>query len=141
MYRFLLVSCLAITLFAEIPDSVMVEQNLEKRSELALKEADTRISAASKAYAENDSKAFQLHVDAVGELAQFSLKSLKDSGKNAKKSPKYFKRAELKLRSILRRLETLEKDVLADDRAPVEKVKATVSTVHEQVLHDIMSKG
>ncbi len=140
MYRLLLVSCLAITLFAEIPDSVMAEQNLEKRSELALKEADARITAASKAYADNDSKAFLLHVEAVGELAQFSLKSLEDSGKDAKKSPKYFKRAELKLRGIMRRLETLEKDVLAEDRPPVEKVKATVSTVHEQVLHDIMSK-
>jgi hypothetical protein len=141
VYRFLLWACLVALVFGEIPRSVMAEADLEKRSELALKEADAQISAASKAYTEGkDPKAFEFHVDSVGELAQLSLKSLQDSGKNARKSPKYFKRAEMKLRSMLRRLDALEKDVLVDDRPPVEKVKTLVSGVHEQILHDIMSR-
>jgi hypothetical protein len=141
VYRFLLAACLLFPAFGEIPSSVMAEDNLEKRSDLALKEAETQLSAATKAYSSGpDLKAFGTHIEAVGDLAQLSLKSLQDSGKRARKSPKYFKRAELKLRSLLRRLETLEREVLAEDRPPVEATKSLVSTAHEQILSDIMSK-
>ncbi len=141
MSRFLLLACLTTLTFAEIPKSVMAEHDLEKRSELALKVADDQITEASKAYtSNNESKAFQGHLDSVAELTSLSLKSLQDSGKRASKSPKYFKRAELKLRGLLRRLDTLERDVLANDREPVAKVKNLVSETHEQILHEIMSK-
>lgn len=141
MSRFLLLVCLTTLTFGEIPKSVMAEHDLEKRSELALKAADDQITEASKAYTSgNEAKAFQDHLDSVAELTSLSLKSLQDSGKRASKSPKYFKRAELKLRGLLRRLDTLERDVLADDREPVAKVKNLVSDTHEQVLHEIMSK-
>jgi len=128
-------------LFAEIPKSILEERDLEKRSELALKEADDQISEAAKSYkSAPEMKEFQAHLDSIGELAQFSLKSLQDSGKRAGRRPKYFKRAEMKLRSLLRRLDTLEMDVSAEDRPPVEKIKLAVAEAHEQVLQDIMSK-
>ena len=50
MYRFLLFATLAASVFGEIPNSVMAEQDLQKRSDLALQEADEEISAAAKAY-------------------------------------------------------------------------------------------
>ena len=141
MYRFLLAACLFFPAFGEIPSSVMAEDNLEKRSDLALKEAETQLSAATKAYSGGpDLEAFVTHIEAVGDLAQLSLKSLQDSGKRARKSPKYFKRAELKLRSLLRRLETLEREVSAEDRPPIAETKSLVSTAREQILNDIMSK-
>jgi len=136
----LLVSSITL-LFGEIPKSVLAERDLGKRSELALKEADEQISAAAKAYTGTDEvKDFRSHLDAVGELTELSLKSLRDSGKRASKQPKYFKSAEMKLRSLLRRLDTLERDVSGEDRPPVEKVKNLVSETREQILHDIMSK-
>ena len=140
MYRFLLAACLILPAFGEIPSSVMAEDNLEKRSDLALKEAETELTSATKAYSSGDLKAFEAHIDTVGDLTQLSLKSLQDSGKRARKSPKYFKRAELKLRGLLRRLDTLEREVSAEDRPPVEKLKSLVSATHEQILSDIMTK-
>jgi hypothetical protein len=132
---------MAAVVSGEIPDAVLAEHDLQKRSDLALQEADEQISAASKAYSPSgERKEFEKHLAAVGELAQLSLKSLRDSGKRARKQPKYFKRAELKLRSLLRRLDTLEKEVLVDDRPPVAKTKSVLTEVHEQVLQDIMSK-
>jgi hypothetical protein len=126
--------------FGEIPSSVLAEQDLQKRSELALQEADEAISAAAKAYSPGAStKDFEKHLVDAGELAQLSLKSLQDSGKRARKQPKYFKRAELKLRGLMRRLDSLEKDVLVDDRPPVAKAKSVFTDVHEQILLDIMS--
>jgi hypothetical protein len=142
MYRFLLFALMTAPLFGEIPNAVLAEHDLEKRSDLALQEADEEITEASKAYSPNSGelKEFEKHLAAVGELAQLSLKSLQDSGKRARKKPKYFKRAELKLRSLLRRLDTLEKSVLVDDRPPVTKTKGLLAGVHDQILQDIMSK-
>jgi hypothetical protein len=141
VYRFLLAVLLAAPVFGEIPDSVLAEDNLEKRSELALKAADERITAAIQAYAKTAGlEEFESQLAAAGALTELSLKSLQDSGKRARKNPKYFKRAEKKLRSISRRLDTLETEVSAADRPPVEKLKKLVSETHDQILHDIMSK-
>ena len=119
----------------------MAERDLEKRSELALQFADESITAASKAYAEaSASSLFEQHIQTVEELTQLSLKSLHDTGKEARKKPKYFKRAELKVRSLLRRLSTLSNEVSAEDRPRVEAAQKIVSEVHEQLLHEIMSK-
>jgi hypothetical protein len=141
VYRFLLFALLVSPGFGEIPSAVLAEHDLQKRSDLALQEADEQISAASKAYSPTgERKDFERHLAAVGELAQLSLKSLQESGKRARKQPKYFKRAELKLRSLLRRLDTLEKEVLVDDRLPVATAKTLLTEVHEKILEDIMSK-
>ena len=141
MYRLLILTAAATFCLADIPPAVMAERNLEKRSELALKLADDSISAASKAYAEaSASSSFEQHLQSVEELTRLSLKSLHDTGKEARKKPKYFKSAELKLRNLLRRLSTLSNEVSADDRPRVEAAKKVLSEVHEQLLHDIMSK-
>ena len=141
MYRLLIIMAAATCAFADVPASVMAEPDLEKRSELALKVADDLIGAAAKAYADGpELKTFEQHLSAVEELTQVSMKSLQDSGKRASKSPKYFKRAELKLRSLLRRLTTLSNEVSVDDRPRVEAVMKTMSETHEQLLHQIMAR-
>jgi hypothetical protein len=142
VYRFLLIVLMTAPIFGEIPNAILAEHDLQKRSDLALQEADEQITEASKAYSPNggELKDFEKHLAVVGELAELSLKSLQDSGKRARKQPKYFKRAELKLRSLLRRLDTLEKNVLVDDRPPVAKAKGLLAGVHDQILQDIMSK-
>lgn len=140
MHRLLLLAA-ATLCWAEVPASVLAEPDLEKRSELALKAVDDTITSASKAYASGeDPKAFEQHLATVEELTRLSLKSLNDTGKHASKKPKYFKRAELKLRSLLRRMSTLSSEVSVEDRARVETAIKTMTEVHEQLLHDIMSK-
>lgn len=141
MHRLFIFPILAALAFGEIPASVTAELDLEKRSELALKAAETSITDASKAYnSEGDIGALQMHLTTVEELTRLSLKSLQDTGKPASKRPKFFKRAELKLRSLIRRMDTLATDVSAEDRPRVEAVKKVMSDTHEQLLHDIMSK-
>jgi hypothetical protein len=137
----LLLAVSASILGTEIPASVMAEDDLEKRSELALKAADESITEAVKAYSSGgDLASFKQHVSAVQELTALSLKSLKDSGKRASRSPKYFKRAELKLRGMLRRMLNLSNEVSVEDRPVVEAAQKSMSDVHDQLLHDIMSK-
>lgn len=125
--------------WADAPPSVMAEPNLEKRSELALKAADESITEASKLYS-TELPAFRQRLADVQELTRLSYKSLQDTGKPASKRPKYFKRAELKLRSLLRRMTTLSDEVSVEDRPLVEATKKVMSEIHEDILHQIMSK-
>jgi hypothetical protein len=139
--RIIVLAALGCLSYAEVPPVVLAETDLEKRSELALKVAEESLTAAAKAYSSGpELGTFQQHVADVQELTQLSLKSLTETGKRASRSPKYFKRAELKLRSLLRRMTTLSNDVSVDDRPVVESARKAMSDVHEQLLNDIMSK-
>jgi hypothetical protein len=128
-----------VVLPAEFP-TVMAEENLEKRSALALKEADGAITAAKKAYDERSSADFRSRLADVRELVNLSYKSLNDTGKRARKSPKHFKRAELAIRGLVRRLETLASEVSVDDRDPVTATIKALNDVHGNIVHDIMTK-
>jgi hypothetical protein len=120
--------------------AVMAEPNLEKRSELALKEADKTISAAKVAYEQQKMSEFRERLTDTEELVQLSYKSLQDTGKRARRNPKWFKRAEMNMRGLMRRLDSLSNDVGLEDREAVIAVRKSVGDVHETVLHDIMTK-
>lgn len=140
-HRILLLTIFVSMLGAEIPPAVMAEDDLEKRSEVALKAAEESISAAAKTYSSGgEVDVFRQHIATAKDLTDLSLKSLNDSGKRASKNPKYFKRAELKLRSLLRRMTNLSNEVSVEDRPVVEAAQKSMSDVHEQLLHNIMSK-
>jgi hypothetical protein len=141
MMRWLCCSLLGLaTVAGEEYPAVMAESNLEKRSELALLEADRAVSAAKKAYDEKNTQDFKVRVADVEELVELSYQSLQDTGKRARKSPKFFKRAELAIRALLRRLDSLANEVSAQDRDIVTAAHKNVNQIHDNVLHDIMTK-
>lgn len=135
----LLIVLTAVAACADI-QSVMTEPNLEKRSERALANADAELDVARKANREQDSKAFSSALDQVRQSIELCYKSLQESGKAARKSPKYFKKAEMKLRDIAKRLDNMEKDVMMDERGPVISLKKRVEELNEQLVLDIMTK-
>ncbi|HYO82834.1 MAG TPA: hypothetical protein VES20_15620 [Bryobacteraceae bacterium] len=121
-------------------DKVQAELRLERRSELALVHADEELNVAKKAYEDGEFDAFRRSVNEVGELAELSLKSLEDTGKRARRSPRYWKRAEQRMLVLMRRLDGLERAVSIDDRAAVEAARKRVIATHESVLNAIMTK-
>lgn len=120
--------------------AVKAEANLERRSQLALQHAEEEIAAAKKAYDSGSIDDFKRLVGEIGELAELSYDSLEDTGKRARRDPKWFKRAEQKLLGVLRKIDSLEKDVSIDDRDLVKDLRKRVSDVHDRLLNDIMTK-
>src|SRR5689334_7519414 len=118
MRPLLLILALCPLLTADLA-SVQREGNLERRSELALDEAEVELDAARASYKKGDGKAFRDSLDSVRAAVQLSYDSLKESGKNARKHPKYFKRADLRMRTLLRRIDGFEQEVGFDDRQQV----------------------
>lgn len=115
------------------------EANLEKRSDLALNLANQALDDAKKAYEESP-QAFPGHIRDMKEAVELSYRALEDTGKAARRNPKYFKRAELRLRALLKRLDNLEHEISSEDREPVNAAKKRIGEVHEQILFEIMSK-
>ena len=119
--------------------AVKSEPDLEKRSELALVNADREIDEARKAYNAGDQKAEQAALDELTESVNLSYEALQQTQKAPRKS-KYYKRAELRLQALIRRLNALRDDVGFESRQLVEPVIAKVSSIHDQLITDIMSK-
>lgn len=119
---------------------VMAEPNLERRSQLALQHAEEEIAAAKKAYDAGNNDDFGRLVAEIGQLVDLSYDSLEETGKRARRQPKWFKRAEQKLLAVMRKIVSLERDVSIDDRDEVKALRKRVSDVHDRFLNDIMTK-
>jgi hypothetical protein len=131
---------LLITVLALDLGSVKTEPNPEKRSELALEHANTALDLARDAYNSGDLDRTEAALKEVTASVDLAYQSLKDSGKDARRSPKFFKKAELKTRELLRRLEGV-RDVLSfQDRSIIEKVRDRVGEVHDDLLNGLMAK-
>jgi hypothetical protein len=120
--------------------SIKTEPNLEKRSELALDHAGTALDQAREAYNSGNLAKMELALGEVGESVELAYHALTDSGKDARRNPKFFKRAELRTRELMRRLEGIRETVSYQDRALVEMVRERVAEVHDDLLKGIMSK-
>lgn len=120
--------------------AIKSEPNLEKRSERALDYANTALDAARDDYAAGDYDKTQSELEEMCASVDLAYESLSDTGKDPRKDPKFFKRAELRTRELLRRLEGLAPGMSAVDRGTLEKVRARVSDVHDNLLKGIMSK-
>jgi hypothetical protein len=131
----LLILCLAFDLAA-----IKLEPNLERRSERALDNASAAMDVARDASSAGESEKVKAAVEELRDSVDLAYQSLVDSGKSARRSPKFFKRAELKTRELMRRLEGLAQAVDAEDRVFVVSVRDRVSQVHDNLIQDIMQK-
>ena len=131
----------ALVLFLAFADigTVKSEPDLNKRSELALENADRAIDDARKASTSGDEKAMQTALTEVDESVTLCYQSLEETHATPRKS-KFYKRAELKVSALLRRLSALRDEVGYETRPAVETVMKKLSDVHDQLLSEIMSR-
>lgn len=133
--QWILVLALAFDLAA-----VKSEPNLEKRSERALDNAYMALTAARDAYEHGDTAKTQSALEEVGESVDLAYDSLSQTGKDPRKSPKYFKRAEMKTRELLRHLDELRESMSLVDRGPLDRVRAHISDIHDNLLQGLLTK-
>jgi hypothetical protein len=119
--------------------AVKSEPDLERRSELALANADKEMDAAKQAYSGGDDQAEKQALVELRDLVDVSYDALEHS-KQAPRRSKYYKNAELKLTALLRRLNSFRDQVSFEGREAVDTVIKRVSNVHDEVLAAIMSK-
>lgn len=116
------------------------EPNAEKRSERALDLADQALDRARDANKKGDSATLKAALEQLRECSEFARDTLFDTGKSARRNPKYFKRAEQHIHQLERRLDTLAGDAGVDDKPAVKDVHKSLEAVREDLVNGIMSK-
>jgi hypothetical protein len=121
-------------------EAVKAEPNLEKRSEKALLAAQHFLDQLRKSGDLHDRAAVQTALDDIRAGVELCVDSLRDSGKDARRSPKYFKKAEIGLRKLNRHLEDVRIALSADDRSPVAALLVYTHQVQDDLLLGIFTK-
>lgn len=131
----------ALVLFLAFADlaAVKAEPDLNKRSELALMNAEEKLDAARQAYMAGDEAAEAAAIQEVGESVALCYESLEQTHGAPRKS-RYYKKAELKVSALMRRLSGFRDEVNFDFRPKVDVVLKQVSDIHDELLSDIMSR-
>jgi hypothetical protein len=119
--------------------AVRAEPDSDKRSELALVNADHQLDHARQTYQGGDQGAAEAALKEVSESVDVCYDALQESHTPPRKS-KYYKRAELKLQALLRRLNGFREDSGFEMQPAVDAVVKKVSEVHDRLIADIMSK-
>jgi hypothetical protein len=124
--------------FADLA-AVKTEPDLNRRSELALTNADEKIDAARQAYQAGNQAAEEAAIEEVSDSVTLSYDALGQTHGAPRKS-KYYKRAELKVSALMRRLSGFRDEVSFDFRPQVDAALKKLSDIHDELLSDIMSK-
>jgi len=114
------------------------EPDLGKRSKLALDNASAALRAAREAYTKDDREKVAAAADEIVESVNLASESLKATGKNPRRSPKWFKQAEIATRDLLKKIDTLQHDMSFDERNVLDKAKTRTQEVHDELLLGLM---
>jgi len=118
--------------------SVRAEPDLGKRSKLALDNANAALKAAREAYNNDHTNSLAAAANEIVESVDLASESLKATGKNPRKSPKWFKQAEIATRDLLKKIENLQHDMNFEERSVLDKAKARTQEVHDDLLLGLM---
>ena len=134
---FVLSLCLSSLLRADL-QKAMAEPNLEKRSQLALDNASDAYREARTDYQKADATGLTAAIKEIQDSVELAYQSLKDTGKDPRKHSKWFKRAEIDTRNLLRRLDAFQRDMSFEDRPMLNALIARVQKIHDDLLLGLM---
>jgi hypothetical protein len=110
-----------------------------KRAEMAIDHAEQELGAARTAWNAGDWNAAAAALDELRASAELADSSLQQSSGQPRNN-KHYKRIELRLRDLIRRIDGLRNDVDYDHREEVNKIETRVQEVHDEILAAIMTK-
>jgi len=115
----------------------MAESNLERRSGIALENAAAALKSARAAYEKGDNDQVAKDAAEILESVELAATSLAQSGKNPRRSA-WYKKAEISTRDLSRRIQDFQDQMSYFDRPLLDKVKARIQEVHEELLLGVM---
>ncbi len=120
--------------------SIQAEPNLEKRSRMALDNADIAYQQARKDIESGKQDAVAEDLKEVQQSVELAQAALLETHQNPSRKPKNFKYAETRTRDLLRRMKGWEDSLDAADRPLVEPVREKIQEVHDSWLTGILGK-
>jgi hypothetical protein len=135
---------LALLFFALVPcfdlDAVKAEPNFDRRADLAIDHANAALDRAKARYAIGEYKESQVAVLEIRESIEVGAEALKSSGKDPRKNAKQFKKVEIRIQALVRRLKSFSQAVSIEDRPVVEKVQNRLEEINDEIVTGIFTK-
>ncbi len=110
----------------------------EKRSEAALLYAEKQLKAARTSYQEIKMDELQGQIGEATGAVVLSLESLEATRKDPRKKSKYFKKAEIKTRQLLREADQFSQAMSVSDRPIVDPLIRELHRVNDALVQGIM---
>lgn len=117
------------------------ERNLYRRVERGMEMASAKLDEARKTYSSGDPYKSQEQLETCVDIALEAYSMIVESGEDMRKRATRFKKSEIILRGIYRKLEEHEKAVDIVDRGPVERARQTVSKMQDNMLSGMFQGG
>ena len=111
------------------------EHDAGKRAQRALGMAEEAFEQAKKSYSAGEIKQGDGHLDDMTKLLDTCVSALE----GARKAHLY-KQAEIRVATLLRRLQSLTDDIAVDDRGWAEYTFRQVDSIHDKLLSGVMKK-
>jgi len=111
------------------------EHDPAKRSQRALALAEQAFEQARKSYSAGEIKQGDAHLDDMTKLLDACVSALE-----AARKANLYKQAEIRVATLLRRLQSLTDDLAVDDRGWAEYTLRQVDGIHDKLLNGVMKK-
>lgn len=118
-----------------LPAEVTSERNPGKRSELAIDLADKALDQARSFYQSGDTARGESQLDLIANLADECFASAQQSHK-----AKYFKRDEMKVSALTRRVRSFMDDLSYEQRDKARRLASHLDAIHDKLLAGVMGK-
>ncbi len=114
---------------------LQAEQNPQKRSEKALMLADSAFDTAREFYLKGEVEKGDAKLEDMTKALDACVASLSEAHKG-----KFYKKAEMNVATLQRRLDGLMSDVSAQQRGWAEYTSRKLDEIHDKLLNGVMSK-
>ena len=121
--------------------SVKAEVNLDRRADLALLNANASLDRAKAAYSNGEYKQSTEAVLEIRDSIEVCNEALKATGKDPRRNSKQFKKVELRLQTLIRRVKGFAQGVSIEDRALVQQVQARLEEINDDMVSGIFTKS
>jgi len=135
LFVLFLSACVPVLKSESFLDEAQAERNPGKRSEIALELADKSLDQARDYYVSGNPTKGDSELDMIDSLATECLTSVEEAHKS-----KYWKKAELKVAALMRRVNSLITDLNYDQRGKAQELETHLGQVHDRLLAGVMAK-
>ena len=135
--------CLIVLLFAaalaslavNVVDQVKAEPNAAKRSEMAIEYAEQSLDQARSYYKAGNAARGDSELHVISALADECFSSVQEANK-----PKYWKKTEMKIGTLTRRVRSLTEDLGYDQRDGAIQLADHLNQIRDKLLQGAMKK-
>lgn len=135
-----IIGCLCGQDVADPLAGIRAEKDMERRYIKAFDFAAGQMTVARQKYETGLLEDFRSSLILVEKSVRLCDETVRSTGKDPAKNPKHFKRAEQKIREIIRKLSGLETAVSVEDRDVVRKVRQNLQQLQEELVTDIVGR-